>query len=394
MFDVNPISSEVLGSPSLTMVIVPGGPEPVPDPDPGTVTVEQLELLARSGSAGVVGLWPCACVRRKSARSPQPAAWTSCAPTNAAGARPSRSLCAGRRNPDVQSFARATYDQVQPDRGLTDSFRAPSNTASGLFLLRLKPVGDNQSDTLAIGDLTAMTRAGSRGERFGSKIADLALAPGWSREGEYYFAEFESIGLQGAAADGRLVPTMTLLDFIRAGGAEGWVDYTVQDDTSVDFAGIALCREPARGKGLTIAKAAQQVQHMPGVVSLTCFFGGQNEPMCDPYVGDTACSSQLPVACIRPDGKPVPKALAGQHAGMTWSGGQLAFTEPVEGSRFAPARHVDSFCAAQFGTGWRTARFHDGSGNFGIAGRSASAGPQSRVWVDIADSPYATCWAR
>lgn len=301
----------------------------------------------------------------------------------------------GRRNPDVQSyFTNGSYDQVQPDRRLTDSFRAPSNTASGLFLLRLKSVGDNQNDTLAIGDLTAMTRAGSRGDRFGKMIADLSMAPGWSREGEYYFGEFDSIRLQEVAADGRLKPTVTLLSFIRAGAAEGWVDYTVQDDTSVDFVGIALCLEPAPGKGLTLSPFKEQLKPLPGVVALTCFFGGQNEQMCDPYVGDTACSSQLPVACIRPDGRPVPKALIGHNAGTSWSGGQLAFTEPVAGSRFANFRQVDSFCAAQFGTGWRTARWHDGTSNSDIAGRTASISPQSRVWIDIADSPYATCWAR
>lgn len=299
----------------------------------------------------------------------------------------------GRMNAAVQSFANGSYDQVQPDRRLTDSFKAPPNTASGLFLMRLKPVADNQNDSFGIGDLTKRGPSRLNRGNFGHAISTLGAAPGWSRQGEYYSADLAGIQLMRLAENGSFVPTQTLLEFIRAGGADGWVDYNVQDDTSVDFVGIALCREPPRGKGLSLAPTSIATP-MSGVVALTCFFGGQNDQMCDPYVGDTACSSQLPVACIRPDGRPVPKALLGHNAGTAWSGGQLAFTEPVAGSRFANFRQVDAYCAARFGTGWRTARWHDGPGNSGIAGRTASISPQSRVWIDIADSPYATCWAR
>jgi hypothetical protein len=299
----------------------------------------------------------------------------------------------GRMNPLVQSFANGSYDQVQPDRRLTDSFGSPTNTASGLFLMRLKPVADNQNDTFRLGDLTTMGMSRSKWGQFGHSIATLGAAPGWSRQGEYYFAELAGIQLMRLAKNGSVVRTQTLLDFIRAGGSEGWVDYDVQDDTSVDFMGIALCREPPRGNGLTLAPTWVAPQ-MPDVVALTCFYGGQDEQMCDPYVGDTSCSAQLPLVCLRPDSDPLPKALKDQPGVGTWSGSELAFTEPVAGSRFATSGDADALCEARFGKEWRMARWHDGPGNAGIAGRSSASGPSSRVWIDIVGSPYATCWAR
>lgn len=299
----------------------------------------------------------------------------------------------GRMNSDVKSFANGSYDQVQPDRRLTDSFKAPPNTASGLFLMRLKPVADNQSDTIGLGDLTNLGASRSKRGHFAHLIATLGTAPGWSRQGEFYFAELAGVQLARLSENGSHVPTQTLLEFIRAGGADGWVDYHVQDDTSVDFVGIALCREPPRGKGLTLAPTSSAAP-MPEVVALTCFLGAANEPMCDPYVGDTLCETQLPLVCIRPASNPVPNELKSHAATGSWSGGELAFTEPVAGSRFATSGDADAFCKARFGTQWRTARWHDGPGNSGIAGRSRASRPTSRAWIDIVGSPYATCWAQ
>lgn len=301
----------------------------------------------------------------------------------------------GRRNPDVQSyFAGGSYDQVQADKRMTDSFPAPANTAHGLFLIKLKPVANNETDTFSIGELASTTSTKGERGRFGGSLPALASNAGWTKDGELLFAALGDIPIRRQNQDGKLMEDGTLLDFIRAGVSEGWVDFMVQDDTSVDFAGATLCLEPPRDRGVTMAAFAGPDMPMKGVVAISCGHNGEQQPMCDPYVGDTQCSTALPVACIRPDGLPVPRALAKHFAGPAWSGGRLAFTEPLAASRFASYRDVDAICAARFGKAWRTARWHDGPANLAISGYSDVAAPSSRVWIDLVGSPYGTCWSR
>lgn len=300
-----------------------------------------------------------------------------------------------RMHPDTQSFfAGGSYDQVQADRRLTDSFKVPTNVARGLFLMRLKPVANNETDTFGIGDMSTLAATeASRGRGSGS-VVGIEKSPGWSKQSELHFAELGAIQLRLPATKDHSASERTLLDYIQSGENNGWVDYAVQDDTSVDFAGMALCLEPPRGKGLTLAPFVGEPIHEKGLVALSCVLGARNQPICDPYVGDTLCSARLPVACFHPLGKPVPISIAKHVARAMWSGGRLAFTEPIAGSSFASAKEVDALCVARFGSDWRAAKWHDGPNNYGIAGLSDQAAPQSRVWIDVVGSPYATCWAR
>lgn len=300
-----------------------------------------------------------------------------------------------RQFSDAQSFfVGGSYDQVQADKRMTDSFKVPANVARGLLLLRMKPVTNNDSDTISIGDISTMTGTGASRGRFTSLVVALEKLPGWLRQGELHYAKLEDIHLNRVLSMGSGGSERPLLDFIRSGASDGWVDYFVQDDTSVDFAGLALCLEPPRGNGVTLAPFVGAPVPVKNLVALTCGFGGRDQRLCDPYVGDMSCSAPLPVACFRAEGAPMPQSLANNVFRAMWSGGRLAFTEPVQGSRFARARDADAFCAARFGGEWRVARWHDGPNNGGIVGMSVQASPASRVWIDEVGSPYATCWTR
>jgi hypothetical protein len=300
----------------------------------------------------------------------------------------------GRQFADTLSaFAGGSYEQVQSDRRMTDSFEAPPNTASGLFLVRLKAVANNDNDTFAVGDVTAQVTADPTVRRFSSLVVDVGKRPGWSRRGELHFAELSAIELIQPYTTPSL-PDRTLLDFIRSGMNDGWIDVVVQDDTSVDFVGVALCLEPPRGQGLSLAPWRGAPPPMDGVVVLTCRHGGRDQHNCGLYVGDMPCATPLPVACIRPMAAPMPRPLTGHIASGVWSGGRLAFTEPTPGSRFATIGEVDRFCAARFGADWRAAELHDGTHNTAIAGFGDPGRVPDRVWVDILNQPYATCWAR
>lgn len=300
----------------------------------------------------------------------------------------------GRQSADVQSFfAGGSYDQVQADRRVTDSLQVPARTAHGLLLIRLKPLADASTDTIAIGDMRGMAMTASEAGRFTSPLPKLGMQPGWTRQGELHSARLDAIALLRYDPRGRLVAGGTLLGMIRSGASDGWVDVWVQDDTSVDFLGVALCLEPATDNGLTLAPLGG-VPLPGGIGAVSCGMNAKDQPQCDPYVGDTPCATRLPLACIRPDGKSAPAALRSHYARGLWSGGTLAFTEPVAGNAFATYRDADAHCAARFGPEWRTARLHDGTDNQGIAGYSAAPVPDGRVWIDVVGSPYATCWAR
>lgn len=301
---------------------------------------------------------------------------------------------AGRHFPDTLTFvAGGSYDQVEADRRMTDSFKVPANTADGLFLIGLKAVANNDSDTIGIGDFNTLASSAPVGKRFSAAVSGLEQLPGWSRQGDLYFAELSGIGLYRGSDPNTKTPGRTLLDLVRSNPDDGWVDVLVQDDTSVDFIGVAVCQEPPREKGLTLAPWVGEPLRVDGVVALTCSFGGRDQANCDPYLGDTPCETRLPVACFRPLATAMPRQLKTHFARTIWSGGRLAFTGSEAGSRFATAGQVDAFCASRFGSDWRAATLHDGMNNLGIAGFGEAASLSSRVWIDVAGSPYATCWA-
>lgn len=294
----------------------------------------------------------------------------------------------GRQNPSTTSFfSDNKYDQYLPDRRMTDSFEVPSRIAGGLFVISLRKVAANGNDSLSIGDTP---RPDGR-SRFSSRIGKLEALPGWRRAGSVYSARIDAIRIApdiGKADEGR-----TLLDFIRAGGSATWVDINVEDDTSVDFMGMTVCEQPAGGKGLTLSELDHLKPRMPGTITLTCQHGSRSQYVCDAYQGDTPCDRRLPVACFRPGDAPHPKDLVGRPGSRTWSGGALAVTEPVAASRFATIGDVDRFCSRRFGPEWRTAALHDGV-YWGITAYGDPHTIRSRVWVDIAEQPYATCWSR
>lgn len=133
---------------------------------------------------------------------------------------------------------------------------------------------------------------------------------------------------------------------------------------------------------------------------------------CDAYVGDTACTTRLPLLCLRVDGRPRPPGLiTGKGHAMApdfyagWAQGEVKAGKPVAGMELRSQADANALCAAQFGPGWRLAEFHDavreGSGengepashggwNFYAAG---ALDAETRYWVAINDTE-ANCWSK
>ena len=282
-----------------------------------------------------------------------------------------------------RSVGAGNYDQAQADRYFYDSLQVPARTRNALFVVGLKPlaVADSANDVIGIGDLASPFH-------FGNGIARLPELPGWRREGTLYSAQVGDIALAGTALPGG----PTLLTRLGDGTQPQWLDVLVEDDTSVDFIGLAACVRPPPGRGVTLMTDLRQPEH--GAVALTCINVHPDWSTCNQYIGDTPCATELPLACLLPGRRQAPRVLVDAGLLGGWSGGDIALTAPVAATRFARIADADAHCAAHFGDGWRTLTTHDGLPNMGVSGRGEPPPHPVRAWVDEVNQPYATCWKR
>ncbi len=109
---------------------------------------------------------------------------------------------------------------------------------------------------------------------------------------------------------------------------------------------------------------------------------------CDPYEGDTVCTSERPVLCIRPGDAPNPGVAEDFYNG--WTGGSIATTPAVPGCRLVSVEAANDLCAASLGPGWRMAEFHDGGGGWNWWAYGA-VDHDSDFWTYI-DDQQANCW--
>lgn len=147
-------------------------------------------------------------------------------------------------------------------------------------------------------------------------------------------------------------------------------------------------------KGLTWRKT--EVGAVTGVVDVGCgHSNGQNE--CNPYQGDTMCTTQLPILCKKEMNLPKPASVTIPNKYHKWSGNIVGTTQPV-----APATAglntlsaANNFCATEFGAGWQVASHHDGWGwYFKAYGNVGSSVDTKRYWVNIRDQQNGNCWTQ
>ncbi|TXI75420.1 MAG: hypothetical protein E6Q43_03490 [Dokdonella sp.] len=157
--------------------------------------------------------------------------------------------------------------------------------------------------------------------------------------------------------------------------------------------------ESPQRMGMTWGVGAEVSRHN-NIANVSCHGSPKIDgKSCDAYVGDTQCSLERPVLCIRVDGRerPAPSLFKDGvvpdefYAG--WAAGRVALAPAVRGDRFATSADVDAYCADTFGSGWRVAEHHDGNsgkGGWGFTANGHISG-DSRFWVSINDQ-NANCW--
>ncbi len=126
---------------------------------------------------------------------------------------------------------------------------------------------------------------------------------------------------------------------------------------------------------------------------------------CEAYVGDSACSSRLPLLCLNVDGRARPTGVLVPPSGGVmptafysgWAAGRVKLSKRVKRNQFKNRSDADAFCASNLGTGWRVAEHHDGivdangaHGGWGLVA-NGHIPATSRFWVAINDTA-ANCW--
>ncbi len=159
---------------------------------------------------------------------------------------------------------------------------------------------------------------------------------------------------------------------------------------AVDYVNVEWCSKPSK-PDLGMTWNRRNTDHSTsGLITVGCA-GGTFD--CNPYQGDTTCTTELPLLCFNNMEAPRPQSFIEPNRNNRWSGGLVHTTAPVAASQFSTVRDANAACEAEFGPGWRVAEFHDGWGwNFTAYGNVGDI--TSRFWLDINDQVGGTCWAR
>ena len=275
------------------------------------------------------------------------------------------------------------YDSSDYDSVRWDYFEWPSLTVSGVFVIGLKRLGDN--DELSIGDATTFDPDAARSRTFRAYMPNL-VKDGWRRSGDVYWTEIENLHLQSDES---------LIDLIGEADGARRIDVSIGDDTMVDFMAAAVCVRPAGGKGLTFWNSHRLETPDYEIAVFNC--DSMTEPDCNPFVGDQPCEREWPLLCYRDLGLPAHRfdSMSEEEMGARrWSGGEVAATLPVRGARFRTIAEADRYCADSFGEGWRVAEWHLGGNAKTFSARTGGRRFSGRFWVDIRGAPYGTCWGR
>lgn len=149
----------------------------------------------------------------------------------------------------------------------------------------------------------------------------------------------------------------------------------------------------AASKGLTWRLISTNAP--TGTIRVGCGIStGQNE--CNPYQGDTACTTALPLLCIKKVGTgfplPPPASVDNTSQNNKWSGAVVGTTSAtVPPKTLAGLDGANAMCEKQFGMDWRVAEFHDGAAWY-FQAYGGVGDPTKRFWIHINDQPGGTCW--
>ncbi len=285
------------------------------------------------------------------------------------------------------------YDQGSQNRTFQTYFNVSPLITRGVFVVKMRGLSSFQNDGLTIGILDSVYFDAKPG--FGIQIADMNASTGWAVHDDIHSARFANIE-QSLFED---YPN-TLLEFIQSGPDKlDKFGVRIADDTQVDFIGVATCNRPDKALGVAYSNGRMdpRLDNQPypepwpdglSFLSLT----SQETAVCSAYVGCIPCETKQPVACFKFTGAPAPESAL--EMARHWAGGDIRYSSPVKGSRFATEDDVNAFCASEFGEGWRVLSHHEGGAHSVALLNGPEPPDNTRVWVSIKSLRHSNCWAQ
>jgi len=287
--------------------------------------------------------------------------------------------------PDWGTGVGNSFDGRLVNRKIFSHLNLPANVRSGKFMIGLDPIGEIlNTDGMNIGNLdknmaTHQNRVafGYNGSSWNSSNGGAAM----TKIGKNHVADFSNMKLLNGG---------NLENYYQTSG-DTVLDVYVQDDHSVDYVAASVCTGPEK-KGMTWGIRGPEPEPVNGVAHIGCH--DSNSMSCEPYNGDTSCSTALPILCHNPMKLRKPANL-NEGKWDKWSGGIVGTTNPMAAPTTLAQANAE--CVKEFGDGWRVAEHHDGFPNssgwaFSAYGNVGTKG--KRFWTDIRNQPNAVCWTR
>lgn len=291
------------------------------------------------------------------------------------------------------------YDEFGNDKTLVDYFDIQKNISKGIFLISLKTLNQSSNnDRIYFNNYLELDFKTAITHRYyvTMSIKDFPQDPFWQQHGSTLFSvSLDQLNLgQGTTTPKNI---NTILDYLQNGvtpeDTSSILDVMIQDDTVVDFMAIAVCEKPLLHMGMTLTEYTGYKNIAQNISMLGC----NQDPTqrhCNPIIGDTLCNTSLPLACFKPNTLKLPDILKeNSETARFWTGGHISYSTPVRGDHFKTIADANKACTTQFGHDWRVASHHDGVPGT-LYAQTAKRLPKQRLWVDIKDQPYGTCWAR
>jgi len=281
----------------------------------------------------------------------------------------------------------ASFDNQRVNQKVFSHLTLPVNITRGRFMVGMRTIGELvNTDGMNIGNLSQGGMANGQRAAFGYNNGWGSMTgSGWAQSGTNYAANFSSINM--------LNGTQTLASYYQASN-DTTLDVYIQDDHSVDYIAASVCTaapKPVK-KGMTWGVRDPAPEPVNGVLHVGC--NDKNGQKCEPYNGDTLCTTPLPLLCVNPLKLQKPQNLT-ESRWDKWSGFVIGTTDPMA----APATlaQANQACEAEFGKGWRVGEHHDalqGRSGWMFSGYGNVGTKSKRFWTDIKNQPNGVCWVR
>lgn len=286
-------------------------------------------------------------------------------------------------------FAHRNYDEAGVDKFLIDHFDFPRGVLSGIFVTKLRAVGNNESDSITIGQSDLPIHAANLNGEIAYLVNnfDPTTKANAAHGNSLIIQELESMRLDDATQ----ASPKEFLDFVNSKRRPDRIDVIIQDDTMVDYVAFAMCQEPT----IPMATTFTEFAHDTGFPDLSYFscFSDFSQPSCDPFRGNHACTVSAPIACYKDGNRKPPAALKNsQLDDQNFVGGEVRLSRAVRPDSFVTLKAANDFCAAEFGQGARVTTYHEATGSQMISYSNLAL--RARGIIHVGGQPYGNCWDR